>query len=178
MYKFTSLIWWHSLKKRNSQSLVLSHLFSGSLVILAGETLHDLIHLAGYLEIGQHLGGKTLQVGQQEKLQMPLTEGLWHPPLTHIAREAVAPCTSPGYPDARYDNATSRNIITQSGPEGYKWFTMPSRHEKLSWSSMARDRVLTGSERRLKQRLGVAPFHRHLAGLLILARSCTISLLW
>ena len=31
---------------------------------------------------------------------------LWHPPLTHVAREVVAPCASPGYLDARYDNAT------------------------------------------------------------------------
>ena len=34
------------------------------------------------------------------------TRLLWHPSLTHVAREAVAPCACPGYPDARYDSAT------------------------------------------------------------------------
>ena len=31
---------------------------------------------------------------------------MWHPLLAQVAREAVAPCASPGYLDARYDNAT------------------------------------------------------------------------
>ena len=67
---------------------------------------------------------------------------VWHPPLTHVAREAVAPCVSPGYPDARYDNAHSGNIITQSGPKGYKWFYMAIKAWKqLSRPSMARYRV-------------------------------------
>ena len=63
------------LPKRSSQSLVLSRLLSGSLVIIVGEVLHDLVHLAGYLGIGQHLGGEALQVGQRGKLLMLMTEG-------------------------------------------------------------------------------------------------------
>ena len=31
---------------------------------------------------------------------------LWHPLLTQVVRKAVAPWASPGYLDARYDNAT------------------------------------------------------------------------
>ena len=63
------------LPKRSSQSLVLSRLLLGSLVVLGGEILHDLVHLAGYLRIGQHRGGEALQVGQRGKLLMPPMEG-------------------------------------------------------------------------------------------------------
>ena len=37
---------------------------------------------------------------------LDVVHGVWHPPLTHVAKEVVAPCASPNYSDARYDNAT------------------------------------------------------------------------
>ena len=40
----------------------------------------------------------------------------------------------------------SGNIITQSDPEGYKRVAWPSRHDKLSWLSMAQDRVYLAAE--------------------------------
>ena len=54
------------------------------------------------------------------------------PPLTHVTREVVAPYAKPGYLDARYDNATKRKSLHNQAPKGYKWFTWPSIHDKLS----------------------------------------------
>ena len=49
-----------------------------------------------------------VQVGEEMSADKFIHDGgiLWHPPLTHVGREAVAPYASAGYLDARYDTAT------------------------------------------------------------------------
>ena len=54
-------------------------LLSGLVVVLAGEVLHDLVHLAGHLGFSQHLGGEALRVGQGRRLLMMLTKGCDEP---------------------------------------------------------------------------------------------------
>ena len=66
-------------------------------------------------------------------------------------------------------------IITQSGTRsatnGLQGHQGMTKYQDKHGSGQS----LTGSGRRLRQRLGAAPLHMHLAGLMILARSCSIS---
>ena len=66
-------------------------------------------------------------------------------------------------------------IITQSGTKSATNGLQGHQGMKKYQAKHGSGQSLTGSGRRLRQRLGAAPIHRHLAGLLILARSCSIS---
>ena len=61
--------------KHSSRFLVLPHLLSGPVVVLAGEVLHDLVYLAGHLGVGHYLGGETLQVGQGRRWLVASSKG-------------------------------------------------------------------------------------------------------
>ena len=68
-------------------------------------------------------------------------------PLWHMSPERRSP-HAPAQ-DIRTHVTTmqhSGNIITQSGPEGYKWFTWPSRHENIM-AKYSTGQGLTGSGR-------------------------------
>ena len=77
----------------NGKGLILMELHMEDLEMAAHSTITILRVKMRVVDQGKEL------IEQQRKV-ITAAE-LWHPPLTHVARESVAPCASPGYPDAR-----------------------------------------------------------------------------